>query len=76
MQIRMSREHINALLQAQLTHAVIINADVSMRVIGAVESAHNNSVDAQNTARRLSEAYGVTDSFVWIDLRSATSGDD
>lgn len=75
MKIKLNREQIDCLLEMNLPYAVIVNADVSVRIIGAVDSAHNNFIDARAVVMKLNVAYNLPNAFLAIDLRTATAGE-
>lgn len=76
MQIRLSREEIDALVKMGFIYAVVIYRDVSVRVPGAVDSVFHRVGDARREVVRLCNIYDrfieEGDSHVLLDLRSAT----
>jgi hypothetical protein len=72
--VRLNREQIDALLDMNLEWAVILTADVSVKVVGSVEAAFYNRFDANVLAERLNKAYNF-EAFIVVNLRDVTAGE-
>ena len=51
-----------------LTYVVYIAKDVSVRIVGSIESAYRTKSDANNTAERLSKMYRDDGAFAALTL--------
>lgn len=66
--VRITPQARREFIRTGLTYAVVIAKDVSVRVVGSIESVHRMSSNAQRDAARLCKTYECPDCFVVVDL--------
>lgn len=69
LKVRLSNANMLSLLGMALRFAVVISKDISVRVVGAVESVHNTQRDALTAAEWLDRIYCAEGAFSVVDLQ-------
>ena len=69
--VRLRTWGLKSLNALHLNHVVVIAKDVSVQVVGHIESAHNKGADARIEAKRLSAIYDDPESFVVVDISNS-----